>query len=119
MDDSLRINKVTSLLVLFALGFLIFQASENAFGEIGATVETVRTIPGQTEGTYELVVKICAGENYRLEQPNIIISSDSEIRREHVLVHLPPGFCSHHIFTVTAKDPNSITVKIIQTTGFN
>ncbi len=83
-----------------------------------AYVETVRTIPGDAEGTFEHFVKICAGENNRLERPNVIVSSDTESFREQVFVNIPPNSCAHQGFTVEAEDPSSITVKIIESRNF-
>ena len=50
---------------------LFLPLFDDAFGLTGsdlnlrAHVETVRTIPGDAEGTFEHFVKICAGENNR------------------------------------------------------
>jgi len=117
---SLKIKKATPFLAVLAIGMLFLPSYENAYGQIaGETIEAVRTIQGEVEGTFVHFVKICAGENNRVERPNVIISSDSESFREQVNVNLPPGFCSHHGFTVNAKDPSSITAKIVLTTNFN
>ncbi len=76
-------------------------------------------VPSDDTKTFQHFVKICAGENNTLERPNLIISSDSEDYREQIQVNLPPGFCTHQHFTVMAKDPNSISVKLVETTNFN
>ncbi len=120
MKISLKIKKATPLLAILAIGMLILPSYEDAFGQRATvTIEAVRTIQGEEEGTFVHFVKICAGENNRVERPNVIISSDTESFREQVNVNLPPGFCSHHGFTVNAKDPSSITAKIVPTTNFN
>jgi len=121
MKISLRIKKAMPILAVLALGMLILPSYEDAFGlrVSGTTIETVRTIQGEIDGTFEHFVKICAGENNRLESPNIIISSDTENFREQVNVSLPPGFCSYQHFTVNAKDPSSIAANIIETKNFN
>jgi len=124
MKISLTIKRITPLLAFLALGMLAVSSYEDAFGLQGsdqsssATVETVRTIPGDVEGTYEHFVKICAGENNRLERPNVIVSSDAESFREQVFVNIPPNSCTHQGFTVNAEDPNSITVEIINSRNF-
>ncbi len=121
MKISLRIKKAMPILAVLALGMLILPSYEDALGlrVSGTTIETVRTIQGEIDGTFEHFVKICAGENNRLESPNIIISSDTENFREQVNVSLPPGFCSYQHFTVNAKDPSSIAANIIETKNFN
>ena len=124
MKLSLTIKRITPLLAFLALGVLVVSSYEDAFGLKGsdqslrATVETVRTIPGDAEGTYEHFVKICAGENNRLERPNVIISSDTESFREQLFVNIPPNSCTHKGFTVSAEDPSSITVEIINSRNF-
>ena len=116
----LAIMRAAPLLAVLALGMLILPSFTDAFGQTGGgTVETVRTIQGDVEGTFEHFVKICAGENNRLERPNVIVSSDTESFREQVFVNIPPGFCSHQGFTVIADDPSSITVKLIESRNFN
>ncbi len=114
----------TPLLAFFALSMLFLSLFDDAFALKGsdqnlrAFVETVRTIPGDAEGTFEHFVKICAGENNRLERPNVIVSSDTESFREQVFVNIPPNSCAHQGFTVEAEDPSSITVKIIESRNF-
>ncbi len=113
------IKKVLPVLTLFTVAILFFPSNEDAFGFLGsATTETVRTIPGEMPGTFQHFFKICAGENDRLELPNILISSDLETERHQVVAKLPPGFCSYQNFTVMADDPSSITVEVIETTNF-
>ncbi len=124
MKISLTIKRITPLLAFLALGMLAVSSYEDAFGLQGsdqsssATVETVRTIPGDAEGTFEHFVKICAGDNNRLERPNVIVSSDTEIFREQVFVNIPPNSCTHQGFTVNAEDPSSITVEVINSRNF-
>ena len=111
-------------LSFFVLGMLFVPLLGDAFALTGSdtrinpTVETVRTLPGDTEGTYEHFVKICAGENNRLERPNVIVSSDTESFREQVFVNIPANSCAYKGFTVEAKDPSSITVEIIDSRNF-
>ncbi len=122
-SKKVTIKRITPLLAFLALGMLVVSSYDDAFAltgsdQRGATVETVRTIPGDTEGTYEHFVKICADENNRLERPNVIISSDTESFREQVFVNIPPNSCTHQGFTVNAEDPSSITVEIINSRNF-
>ena len=80
-----------------------------AYGE--STNKNIGTVPVDGGGTYEFFVKICAGE-HRLEQPTISVSSDSESYRTQSYVNLPPGFCGNQSYTISAKDPKSIIVKV-------
>jgi len=119
MKISLSIKKATPILAVLALGMLILPSYEDAFGLVeSGTVETVRTIPAETEGTFQHFIKICASENYRLERPNFIISSDTESFREQVNVNLAPNFCTYQNFTVNAENPSSITIEIVESTNF-
>ncbi len=122
-SKKVTIKRITPLLAFLALGMLVVSSFDDAFAltgsdQRGATVETVRTIPGDTEGTYEHFVKICADENNRLDRPNVIISSDTESFREQVFVNIAPNSCAHQGFTVNAEDPSSITVEIINSRNF-
>jgi len=112
-------KKALPILALFTAGILFLPSNVDAFGLLGSgTTETVRTIPGEMAGEFQHFFKICAGENDRLELPNILISSDLETQRQQVQAKIPPGFCSYQNFTVEADDPSSITVELIETTNF-
>ncbi len=116
----MKIQKTLSFLAILAFSMSILSSNDEVFAFVveNSTVETVRTIPTETEGTYQHFIKICAGENDRLELPNILISSDLETQRQQVQAKIPPGFCSYQNFTVVAEDPSSITVELIETTNF-
>ena len=86
---------------------------DNAFAMTDAKVEVIKTIPLYDNGSYQHFVKICADENYRLERPNVIVSSDTETYKEQLDVNLPPTFCSYQEFIIDAQNPDSINIRII------
>ena len=116
-------NQKLTYLGLFAILPLAILALspaliEDASAEAGARVEVIKTIPMDTSGSYQHFVKICADENNRLERPNVIVSSDTEKYREQLDVNLPPTFCTHQNFIIDAQNPDSITVRVVDSKNF-
>jgi len=91
---------------------------EDASAEIGSRVDVIKTISPNGDGSYQQFVKICTDENNRLERPNVIVSSDTETYREQLDVNLPPGFCTHQNFIISAENPDSITVRVVDSKNF-
>jgi hypothetical protein len=109
---------VFTLIALLSVAMLILFPYEDASAETGATVEVIKTIPINDYGSYQHFVKICADENNRLERPNVIVSSDIEKYREQLEVNLPPTFCVHQDFIIDAQNPDSITVRVVDSRNF-
>ena len=105
----MKIKKTLPLLAVLAFSMLTLSSNDEVFGLVESSpvqnteIEIVSTIPTETEGTYQHFIKICAGENDRLERPNIIITSDLESFREQVYINLPPNFCTYQNFAEYAK----------------
>ncbi len=97
---------------------LILLPSEDAIAKIDSKIEVIKTIPLNDNGSYQHFVKICADENYRLERPNVIVSSDTETYKEQLDVNLPPTFCSYQGFIIDAQNPDSITVRVVDSRNF-
>ncbi len=91
---------------------------EDASAETGVRVDVIKTISPNDDGSYQQFVKICTDENNRLERPNVIVSSDTETYREQLDVNLPPGFCTNQDFIISAENPDSITVRVIDSRNF-
>ena len=116
-------NQKLTYLGLFAILPLAILALspaliEDANAEIGARVDVIKTISPNGDGSYQQFVKICTDENNRLERPNVIVSSDTEAYREQLDVNLPPNFCTYHDFIIDAQNPDSITVRVIDSKNF-
>jgi len=116
-------NQKLAFLGLFAILPLAILALspalvEDASAETGARVDVIKTISPNDDGSYQHFVKICADENNRLERPNVIVSSDTETYREQLDVNLPPTFCTHQDFIIDAQNPDSITVRVIDSKNF-
>ncbi len=108
-----------ALVISPAVAFSDAYATKNTFektvgiAKTDAKVEVIKTIPLNDNGSYQHFVKICADENYRLERPNVIVSSDTETYKEQLDVNLPPTFCSYQEFIIDAQNPDSINIRII------
>ncbi len=113
-----------ALVISPAVAFSDAYAKKNTFektvgiAKTDAKVEVIKTIPLNDNGSYQHFVKICADENYRLERPNVIVSSDTETYRVQLDVNLPPTFCTHQDFIIDAQNPDSITVRVIDSRYF-
>jgi len=104
---------VFTIIALLSISMLILLPSEDAIAMTDDKVKVIRTIPLNDNGSYQHFVKICADENYRLERPNVIVSSDTETYKEQLDVNLPPTFCSYQEFIIDAQNPDSINIRII------
>jgi len=104
---------VFTIIALLSISMLILLPSEDAIAETGAKVQVIKTIPLNDNGTFQHFVKICADENNRLVEPNVIVSSDTEKYRDRLLVNLPPTVCSYQVFIIDAQNPDSINIRII------
>lgn len=104
---------VFTIIALLSVSMLILLPNEDVSAKIGAKVEVIKTILLNDHGLYQHFVKICADENNRLERPNVIVSSDTETFRELLDVNLPPTFCTHQSFIISAQNPDSINVRVI------
>jgi len=113
-----RSKTVFTIIALLSISMLILLPSENAIAQTGAEVEVIKTIPMNDKGSYQHFVKICTDENNRLERPNVIVSSDTEEYREQLDVNLPPTFCTHQDFIISAENPDSITVRVVDSRNF-
>ncbi len=113
-------NQKLAYLGLFAILPLAISPAliEDASAEAGARVDVIKTISPNGDGSYQQFVKICTDENNRLERPNVIVSSDTETYREQLDVNLPPGFCTHQDFIIDAQNPDSITVRVVDSRNF-
>ncbi len=115
MNTKARNGKtVFTIIALLSISMLILLPSEDAIAKTDANFEVIKTIPLNDNGSYQHFVKICADENYRLEQPNVIVSSDTETYTEQLDVNLPPTFCSYQEFIIDAQNPDSINIRIIE-----
>ena len=104
---------VFTIIALLSISMLILLPSEDAIAETGAKVQVIKTIPLNDNGSFQHFVKICADENNRLVEPNVIVSSDTEKYRDQLLVNLPPTVCSYQVFIIDAQNPDSINIRII------
>lgn len=119
MNAKVRKTKtVFTIMALLSVAMLILFPYEYASAKLEVKVDIIKTISLDDNGSYQHFVKICADKNNRLERPNAIISSDIEEYREQLNVNLPPGSCTHQNFIISADDPDSITVKIINSRNF-
>jgi len=107
-----------TIIALLSISMLILLPSEDAIAKTDNKVEVIKTIPMDTSGSYQHFVKICADENNRLERPNVIVSSDTESYRVQLDVNLPPTFCTHQDFIIDAQNPDSITVRVVDSRNF-
>jgi len=113
-----RSKTVFTIIALLSISMMILLPYEDAIAKTDAKVEVIKTIPMDTSGSYQHFVKICADENNRLERPNVIVSSDTETYREQLYVNLPPTFCTYQDFFIDAQNPDSITVRVIDSKNF-
>jgi len=113
-----RSKTVFTIIAFLSISMLILLPYEDAIAKTDAKVEVIKTIPMNNGGSYQHFVKICADENNRLERPNVIVSSDTEEYREQLYVNLPPTFCTHQNFIIDAQNPDSITVRVIDSKNF-
>ncbi len=113
-----RSKTVFTVIALLSISMLILLPSEDAIAKTGANVQVIKTIPLNDNGSFQHFVKICADENNRLVEPNVIVSSDTEKYRGQLDVNLPPTFCTHQDFIIDAQNPDSITVRVVDSRNF-
>ncbi len=117
MKQILKYARLFAILPL-ALISLTPDLISDADAKTDAKIEVIKTIPLNDNGSYQHFVKICAEENNRLERPNVIVSSDTEKYRVQLDVNLPPAFCTHQDFIIDAQNPDSITVRVVDSKNF-
>ena len=114
MDSKAGKGKIVFMIItLLSVAILVLLPYENASARLEAKVDTIKTIPLNGDGSYQHFVKICAVENKRLERPNVIVFSDIESYKKQLDVNLPPHFCTFQNFIINAENPDSITVKVL------
>ena len=119
MDSKAGKDKIIfMIIIMLSVAMLVLFPYEDASAKIGSTVDVIKTIPLNDDGTYQHFVKICADKNKRLERPNVIVSSDIEKYRERLDVNLPPNSCTYQNFIINAENPDSITVRVEDSWNF-
>ncbi len=115
-----QITKYIGMLAILPLALIALTPDliSDADAKTDAKIEVIKTIPLNDNGSYQHFVKICADENNRLERPNVILSSDTETYREQLYVNLPPTFCTYQDFFIDAQNPDSITVRVVDSRNF-
>ena len=100
--------------ILLTSGFGLSSAHAQTNSQISIKAK----VPSTLDNKYSVIFQVCAGNNI-MRAPQVVISSDSEVRDVKLNKTIAKDTCKTTATTIKALDPNTIKIKKVDKSKIN